>query len=274
MFPSRGWPEIEEQRDFASDESETGMTSARSNVLSASGCPYVVFPRGWRGTVLPRSPSAGGRAMTTSIQSDAESTVLVVDDDPDVRSGLKLLLESVGLTCVAFSSVRDFLQNQPSVASNCLILDVRMPGMGGLDFQKELAKARNKVPIIFITGHGDIPMSVDAMKAGAVDFLTKPLREQAVLDAVRTALDRGRADRMRDVEISELQMHYRTLSEREREIMPYVVAGLMNKQTADKVGLTEGTVKTHRHNLMKKMRAESLAELVQIAAALGLTRVK
>lgn len=145
-----------------------------------------------------------------------------------------------------------------------------MPGMGGLDFQKELTKTKNKVPIIFITGHGDIPMTVGAMKAGAIDFLTKPLREQDVLDAVQTALDRAHADQLHDNTLSDLQRRFDTLSDREREIMTYVVAGLMNKQTAATIGLTEGTVKTHRHNLMIKMGAGSITELVRIADALGL----
>jgi FixJ family two-component response regulator len=227
---------------------------------------------GERGSMLPRD--AGTQQMTTSIPSEANSTVFVVDDDSDVRSGLKLLLESVGLNCVTFGSVQDYLQNQPSEHSSCLILDVRMPGMGGLDFQKELAKKRSNVPIIFITGHGDIPMTVDAMKAGAVDFLTKPLREQDVLDAVQTALDRAHANLLRDNTLSDLQKRFDSLSEREREIMSYVVAGLMNKQTAAAIGLTEGTVKTHRHNLMIKMGAGSITELVRIADALGLSGKK
>jgi FixJ family two-component response regulator len=231
-------------------------------------------PRDQRGSMYLQNPPLDGRQMTTSIRSEADSTVFVVDDDSDVRSGLKLLLESVGLNCVTFSSVQDYLHNQPSVNSSCLILDIRMPGMGGLDFQKELKKTKNKVPIIFITGHGDIPMTVGAMKAGAIDFLTKPLREQDVLDAVQTALDQAHAGRSRDNALSDLQKRFDTLSNREREIMDYVVAGLMNKQTAATIGLSEGTVKTHRHNLMIKMGAGSITELVRIADTLGLTRKK
>jgi FixJ family two-component response regulator len=211
---------------------------------------------------------------TTTLRADADSVVFVVDDDPDVRSGLKLLLESVDLACVTFRSVKDFLSSKPSGASNCLILDVRMPGMNGLDFQRELAETRNKIPIIFITGHGDIPMTVVAMKSGAVDFLTKPLREQDVLNAVRAALDRDRVQRGREKELSQLQQLYKTLSDREREIMACVVAGLMNKQTATKLNLSEGTVKTHRHNLMTKMKALSLADLVRIADTLGIKQEK
>jgi FixJ family two-component response regulator len=207
--------------------------------------------------------------MTTPIQSDAESLVFVVDDDPDVRGGLKLLLESVGHSCVAFASVQDFLRSKSSADSRCLILDVRMPGTGGLDFQKELVEARNKIPIIFISGHGDVPMTVHAMKAGAVDFLIKPLREQDVLDAVQAALALDRTERLREGELSNLRHRYETLSEREREVMANVVAGKMNKQIAARIGVTEGTVKAHRHNLMNKMGAHAVAELVRIADTLG-----
>ena len=229
-------------------------------------------PSGQRGSIHVRSPSKGALAMITSIRSDADSVVFVVDDDPDVRSGLKLLLESVGLGCVTFASVQDFLLSKPSGDSHCLILDIRMPGMGGLDFQKELVEARNKIPVIFITGHGDIPMTVDAMKAGAVDFLTKPLREQDVLNAVRAALTLDRAGRRQANELSDLQHRYETLSDREREVMTYVVAGTMNKETAARIGLSEGTVKAHRHNLMNKMEVHSVADLVRIAETLGIGR--
>jgi FixJ family two-component response regulator len=229
-------------------------------------------PRGERGSVFVRSPSKDALAMTPSIRSDATSVVFVVDDDPDVRSGLKLLLESVDLDCVTFASVQDFLLSKPSGGSHCLILDIRMPGMGGLDFQKELVEARNKIPVIFITGHGDIPMTVDAMKAGAVDFLTKPLREQDVLDAVRAALALDRTERRRTNELSDLQHRYETLSEREREVMTYAVAGTMNKETAARISLSESTIKAHRHNLMRKMDAHSVADLVRIADTLGIGR--
>lgn len=199
-----------------------------------------------------------------------EAVVYVVDDDAEVRSGLKLLLESVGLACHAFSSAREFLQSKPSGAANCLILDIRMPETGGLDFQTELAKARNKIPIIFISGHGDVPMTVRAMKGGAVDFLTKPLREQDVLDAVRLALERDAAERKRKKELFDLQTRYETLSEREREVMTFVIAGVLNKQTAAEIGLSEVTVKVHRHNLMNKFGVKSVADLVRIADSLGI----
>ncbi|MFZ3361513.1 MAG: response regulator [Xanthobacteraceae bacterium] len=209
---------------------------------------------------------------TTLIQPDADSVVFVVDDDPDVRSGLKHLLESVGLGCITFASVQDFLRSSPSGDSRCLILDIRMPGINGLDFQKELIEARNKIPVIFITGHGDIPMTVDAMKSGAVDFLTKPLREQDVLNAVGAALARDRKERRLDNELSEMRRRYAMLSEREREVMAHVIAGMMNKETAARIGLSEGTIKAHRHNLMRKMEAHSVADLVRIADTLGIGR--
>ena len=212
--------------------------------------------------------------MAMSTHSTADAVVYVVDDDPDVRSGLKHLLDSVGLACVTFSSVQEFLRNRRYDKSSCLILDVRMPGTGGLDFQKELAEARNEIPIIFITGHGDIPMTVKAMKAGAVEFLTKPLREQDVLDAVQTALHRDSAQREKEWGAHDLQARFDTLSDREREVMICVVAGLLNKQTAAKIGLSELTVKAHRHNLMSKLGVKSVPELVRIADTLGLTRVK
>jgi FixJ family two-component response regulator len=209
-------------------------------------------------------------AMTTPIRSDNESTVFVVDDDPDVRSGLKLLLESAGLSCITFASVQEFGLSKPSGNSSCLILDVRMPGTGGLDFQKHLIQAQNTIPIIFITGHGDVPMTVRAMKAGAVDFLTKPLREQDVLDAVRVALSLDLTERRRETKVSGLRLRYGTLSDREREVMAYVVTGMMNKQIAVRIGTSEGTVKAHRHNLMSKMEVHTVAELVRIADTLGM----
>lgn len=212
--------------------------------------------------------------MATPIHSSGGSVVYVVDDDPDVRTGLKHLLESVGLSCVAFGSVREFLSTELGGKSRCLILDVRMPGTGGLDLQKELSEVGNKIPIIFITGHGDIPMTVRAMKAGAVEFLTKPLREQDVLDAVQIALEQDRLERDRETSLHDLQARFDALSEREREVMMCVVAGLLNKQTAAKIGLTESTVKVHRHNLMNKLRAKSVPELVLIADSLGIARTK
>ncbi len=191
--------------------------------------------------------------------------VFVLDDDVHVRQGVKTLLESVGLRAEAFGSTAEFLGNQLPDVVSCLILDVRLPGLSGLDFQAKLTLAQIDIPIIFITGHGDIPMTVKAMKAGAVEFLTKPIREQDLLDAVRIALERDRARREHGKRISDLRARFEALSPREQEIMALVAAGLMNKQVAAEIGVSEVTVKVHRHNLMKKLGARSLAELVRIA---------
>jgi len=209
-----------------------------------------------------------------SNSSKAESVVYVVDDDSDIRDGLKVLLESVGIACVCFSSTKEFLYSQHTGGANCLILDVRLPGIGGLDLQDELAKAKIKTPIIFITGHGDIPMSVRAMKAGAVEFLTKPFREQDILDAVRTALERDRLQRNKDQELQDLAARFETLSEREREVLKFVIAGFLNKQTAAQMGVSEVTVKVHRHNIMMKLDAKSLPDLVRMADMLGVRRLE
>lgn len=215
-------------------------------------------------------PGAISQMTTLSTQVNAGSVVYVVDDDPDVRNGLKHLLESVGLSCMTFGSIPEFLSTKSDGKSRCLILDVRMPGMGGLDFQRELADARNKIPIIFITGHGDIPMTVQAMKAGAVEFLTKPLREQDVLDAVQIGLELDRIERDKERNLQNLRARFDALSDREREVMKYVIAGLLNKQIAAKIGLTESTVKVHRHNLMFKLGAKSVPELMRITVSLGI----
>jgi RNA polymerase sigma factor (sigma-70 family) len=192
----------------------------------------------------------------------------VVDDDRGVREGLKALFESVGLRCLIFESTAEFLQRKWIDSVSCLILDVRLPGLSGLDFQAELSQAQIATPIIFITGHGDIPMTVKAMKAGAVEFLTKPVREQDLLDAVRVALNRDSARRRENNRLRDLQSRYATLRPREREIMVLVCSGLMNKQVAEKLGVSEVTVKVHRHNLMKKLGADSLATLVRMADSL------
>ena len=173
---------------------------------------------------------------------------------------------------MTFRSAVEFLLNKQTGDANCLILDVRLPGIGGLDFQRELAKARINIPIIFITGYGDIPMTVKALKGGAVEFLAKPLRGQDVLDAVNAALERDRVMRGQIKELQSLQTRFEMLSDREREMMTFAVAGLLNKQTASKTGLTEGTVKVHRHNLMKKLGATSVPELVRMAYLLGIAR--
>lgn len=197
-----------------------------------------------------------------------EDIVCVVDDDADIRDGLKLLLESVGITCIAFSSTREFLASEQFESANCLILDVRLPGTGGLDLQAELLRAQVRTPIIFITAHGDIPMSVRAIKAGAVEFLTKPFREQDLLDAVRAALKRDRMQRIQDQDMHDLQVRFETLTERERKVMTFVIAGFLNKQTAAQMGVSEVTVKVHRHRLMNKLGAKSLPDLVRMAEVL------
>ena len=198
-------------------------------------------------------------------QLKSSPVVFVVDDDRDVREGLKTLLESVGLRAQVFASTTEFLQSKRVEDVSCLILDVRLPGLSGLDFQSELSREQIAIPIIFITGYGDIPMSVKAMKAGAVEFLTKPVREQDLLDAVRVALNRDRARRADNERLRDFRARYEALSPREREIMTLVCTGLMNKQVAAKMGVSEVTVKVHRHNLMKKMGVKSLAALVRIA---------
>ena len=200
--------------------------------------------------------------------------VYVVDDDADVRDGLKALFESVGLRCEAFSLATQFLTRKAPEVVSCLVLDVRLPGLSGLDVQAQLAEAEISIPVVFITGHGDIPMTVKAMKAGAVEFLTKPFREQELLDAVRAALQRDRIRRDREDEIRDLRTRFDTLSAREREIVALVTAGLMNKQAAVKLGVSEVTVKVHRHNAMQKLGARSVADLVRIADALGISGKK
>src|SRR6201984_3386063 len=199
---------------------------------------------------------------------NAEAIVCVVDDDSDIRDGVKLLLESVGIACITFSSTREFLESEQIGNANRLILDVRLPGAGGLDLQAELTRAQIRTPIIFITAHGDIPMSVRAIKAGAIEFLTKPFREQDLLDAVQAAFERDRMQRIQDQDLHDLQARFKTLTERERKVMTFVIAGLLNKQTAAQMGVSEVTVKVHRHRLMNKLGAKSLPDLVRMAEIL------
>ena len=200
--------------------------------------------------------------------------VYVVDDDAEVRDGLKALFESVGLRCEVFSSATQFLTRKAPDEVSCLVLDVRLPGLSGLDIQEALVAAQISIPVVFITGHGDIPMTVRAMKAGAIEFLTKPLREQDLLDAVRAALQRDGSRRDREDEIRDLRTRFDTLSAREREIVALVTAGLMNKQAAAKLGVSEVTVKVHRHNAMQKLGARSVTDLVRIADTLGVSGKK
>jgi FixJ family two-component response regulator len=194
----------------------------------------------------------------------------VVDDDPSLREALGNLLRSVGLRVELFNSAPAFLESDLPSAAGCLILDVRLPGLSGLDLQAELTREDVRIPIVFITGHADVPMSVKAMKAGAIDFLTKPFRDQDLLDAVRAALDPDRQRRLNEEKTSGLQASFDSLSPREREIMGYVTDGLMNKQIAYEIGVSEITVKIHRGNVMRKMGAKSFADLVRMAQSLGL----
>jgi len=190
--------------------------------------------------------------------------VLVVDDDPSVRSSLKFLLSSVGLQVESFDSAETFLQRTPPDAPSCLVLDVRLRGLSGLDFQRELAARNIRIPIVFVTGHGDIPMSVRAMKAGAIEFLTKPYRDQDLLDAVRIALERDRARREQEKDLTDLQQRFDSLTPREQEVISKAVSGMLNKQIAGELGTAENTVKVHRSRAMEKMNAQSFADLVRM----------
>ena len=216
----------------------------------------------------------GGSKSRDDPASAAERIVFVIDDDVAVRATLSSLFRSVGLRVELFGSAREFAQiKMPDVAS-CLVLDIRLPGVSGLDFQAELAEADIRIPIIFMTGHGDIPMSVKAMKAGAVDFLTKPFRDQDILDAVIRAIERDQKRRDSEKAVSELRILFDSLTSREREVMTHVADGLMNKQIAAKFGITEITVKVHRGHMMRKMKARSLIDLLGMADLLGISRPK
>ena len=199
-----------------------------------------------------------------------QATVVVIDDDPSVRKALDNLFRSVGLEVELFTSPQEFLQSERPDRPGCIVLDVRFPGRSGLDMQREISAANTPLPIIFITGYGDIPMSVRAMKAGAVEFLTKPFRDQDLLDAVGVALEKDRVRRANEVRLSELRTRFQTLTARERQVLSLVIAGRLNKQIAGELGVSEMTVKMHRRQVMRKMQATGLAQLVRLADQLGL----
>ncbi|MDB5094700.1 MAG: two component transcriptional regulator, LuxR family [Candidatus Eremiobacteraeota bacterium] len=199
---------------------------------------------------------------------EAPDMVIVIDDDPDVREALGRLLRSVGLGASAYGSVSEFLEAGRSEGPTCMVLDVRLPGKGGLEFQRELASAGLHLPIIFITGHGDIPMSVEAIKGGAIEFLTKPFREQDLLNAIHSGLERDRSQRAKEKALTELRERFNSLTQREREVMALVVTGRPNKVIAGEIRVSEITVKVHRGNVMRKMEAESLADLVLMSEKL------
>jgi FixJ family two-component response regulator len=205
------------------------------------------------------------------MKAAAVSTVFVIDDDGGMRQAIQDLVESVGLRAEAFATGEEFLEKRRTADASCLVLDVRLPQMSGLEFQQKLAELGVRIPIIFITAHGDIPMSVRALKSGAVEFLTKPFRDQDLLDAIQQALQRDRAAREQLADIHELQERYRALTAREREVMALVISGMLNKHIAAKIGASEATVKIHRGHLMEKMQADSLIELVRMADKLDLS---
>ena len=204
--------------------------------------------------------------------AEPQSVVFVVDDDVIVRDAMQGLFRSVGLRAVAFASADEFLRSKLEDVPSCLVLDVRLPGLSGLDFQAELAKANIQIPIVFMTGHGDIPMTVKAMKAGAIEFLPKPFRDQDMLDAVRLGLERDRARREGERSIADVRAGFASLTPREQEVMGFVTSGLLNKQIAGEMQVAEITVKLHRGSVMRKMAAKSLAELVRMADILGVHR--
>lgn len=199
-----------------------------------------------------------------------DAVVYVVDDDAGARTSIESLLRSVGLRVETFSSAREFLDGARADVPCCLVLDVRLPGMSGLEFQRDLSARHYPIPIIFITGHGDIPMSVEAMKAGAFEFLTKPFRGQVLLDAIQKAIEHDRTTRERQARLAELRRRLDSLTAREREVMQHVIAGLLNKQIAAELGTSERTIKIHRGNVMRKMTANSLPDLVRMAEKLGI----
>lgn len=205
-----------------------------------------------------------------SIAGPEQPTVFVIDDHADVRDGVKQLVESVGLRCEAFTSAKEFLERRPTNGPGCLVLDVRLPGMSGLELQSQLAREPGGIPIIMLTGYGDIPMAVRAMQAGAMTFLAKPAAEQELLDAINAAIEKDRARLDAELQLRGLRERYDSLTDRERQILPLIIAGLLNKQIAAEVNLSEVTVKVHRAKLMAKLNAKSLPDLVRMAKALNI----
>ena len=199
-----------------------------------------------------------------------DQVVFIIDDDASMRTAIKRLVEAMGFNAETFSSAREFLESKLPDVTSCLVLDVRLPGVSGLVLQQEMAERRVNIPIIFVTGYGDIPMSVQAMKAGAVEFLTKPFRDQDLLDAIDLAIERDHAARKEMAETAQLRECYESLTPREQEVMAFVIMGLLNKQTAGELGVSEKTIKVHRSQVMKKMRTDSLADLVRSAERLSI----
>jgi FixJ family two-component response regulator len=204
-------------------------------------------------------------------QQVTRETVLVIDDDPSVRAALASLIRSVGLLVTVFASAQEFLKAPKPDSASCIVLDVRLPGVSGLDLQRQLTEAGVHTPVIFMTGHGDIPMSVRAMKAGAVEFLPKPFRDQDLLDAIETALARDRKRRAEELSAASIRERFSSLTSREREVMAWVISGRLNKQIAAELGTSEITVKVHRGHVMRKMKADSLADLVRMASRIGIS---
>ena len=225
-----------------------------------------LFQKVFRGNI---KTDPTGRIVASRMNAEAAPIVFIVDDDLSVRRTTERLVRTAGFNVQAFPSAREFLKNPRPAGPACLILDVRMPGLDGMQLQRELAQSGINIPIIFVTGHGDIPMSVRAMKAGAVEFLTKPFRSQSLLEAIRSAIERDRSAHKERSESEELHQRYHQLTAREREVMTLVVTGMLNKQVAGELATTERTIKFHRANIMQKMHAESLAELVRLAEKLG-----
>jgi FixJ family two-component response regulator len=226
----------------------------------------------WQPRAAKEISVSKGVLSPSELASAEEPIVYVIDDDAVMREALSSLFRSVGLQVKLFSSAPELLQGSLADRPSCLVLDIRLPGVSGLEFQGELAKDGIHIPIIFMTGHGDIPMSVKAMKAGAVDFLEKPFRHQEMLDAVALAIERDRKRREQEKTLAELKARFESLTPRERDVIGLITAGLMNKQVAGEIGVTEITVKIHRGHIMRKMQAKSLADLVRMAEALGVRR--